>query len=290
MKKTLTTITALIVLVIGIIIFAASVYSIAPKTSAITVRLGRATGVVEDTGLHFHAPFVESVVKIYTGDIPYDIPVSDVITADKKTMIADCYVIWSVSDPVKFYQTLGAVQGRAEERIEAAVFNAVKNTISSMTQDNIIAARGATLTNAITEASNTDISQYGVVVRLAEIKTLDLPDDNKNAVYERMISERNNIAARYTAEGAATAQVIRNDTDRQVAITLADAEAQAAIIEAEGEAEYMRILSDAYNDPDKAEFYAFVRGLDALQVLAETDSTIMLDKDSEFAQILYGMQ
>ena len=289
-KKTGFSILIGLLFIVGLITFCSSVYKVNVNEPAMIVRLGRVKYIESNTGLHFHTPFIESVVKVYTGDMIYDIPASDVITADKKSMIADCYVVWSVSDPVKFYQTLGATQGRAEERIEAAVFNAVKNTISSMTQDNIIASRGSALTDAVTLASNSDISQHGVIVELAEIKTLDLPDDNKNAVYERMISERNNIAASYTAEGNATAQIIRNDTDRQVSITLAEAQAQAAVIRAEGEAEYMSILSDAYNDPDKADFYNFVRGLDSLSVLADGDSTIILDKDSEYAQILYGQR
>lgn len=279
-----------VMLISGLITLLSSIYTVKTNETAIIVRLGKAQESINDTGLHFHAPFIESTTYIYTGDMLYDIPVSDVITADKKTMIADCYVIWSVSDPVKYYQTLGAIQGRGEERVEAAVFNAVKNTISSMTQDNIIASRGSALTDEITTASNSDISQYGIIIELAEIKTLDLPNDNKQAVYERMISERNNIAAGYTAKGEAEAQKIKNNTDKQVSITVANAEAEAAKIEAEGEAEYMRILSNAYNDPDKADFYNFVRSLDSLNTLKNSDSTILLDKDSEYAKILYGIQ
>lgn len=289
MKKFITsTIIGVVVFFVGLILFLSTAYTVRTNETAIIIRLGKAREVISDTGFHFHTPFIEHTVKIYTGDMLFDIPASDVITADKKSMIADDYVIWSVVDPIKYYQTVGATQARAEERIEAAVYNATKNTISSMTQDEIIAARGNTLTTMITEASNSDISQYGIVIELAEIKALDLPDDNKNAVYERMISERNNIAAGYTATGEADACKIKNDTDRQVAITIADAEAEAAKIIAEGEAEYMQILSDAYNDEDKAEFYDFVRGLDSLEALANGDSTIILDKNSEYAQLLYG--
>ena len=274
--------------VFALIVLLSSLYIVKPNQSAIVVRLNKAQEVVSTPGLHIHAPFIDSVVNVYTGDMLYDIPVSDVITADKKSMIADNYVIWRVVDPVKYYQTLGATQARAEERIEAAVYNATKNTISSMTQEAIIAARGTALTDAITLASNTEISQYGIVIELAEIKALDLPEANKAAVYERMISERENIAAGYTAQGAADAQLIINETDREVAVIIADAEAQAAILRAEGEAQYMEILSDAYNDPDKADFYEFIRGLDALEALANNNSTIILDQDSEYAQILYG--
>ena len=287
-NKVLIGVFAGIAVLIGLIVFFSSVYTVHTRESAIVVRLGKAQSIVTDTGLHAHAPFIESTVKVYMGENLYDMPKSDVITSDKKSMIADNYVIWEVTDALKYYQTLGGVKGRAEERVEAAVYNATKNTISSMSQEEIIAARGMTLTNAITSASNSDIAQYGINIKIAEIKALDLPDNNKEAVCNRMISERQNIAAGYTAQGNKEAQLVVNDTDKQVAIIVADAEAKAAIIRAEGEAEYMKILSAAYNDPDKAEFYNYLRGLDALEALAKADSTIILDKDSEYAKILYG--
>ena len=280
----------IILAVAALIMFMSSTYSVSTNHAAIIVRLGKIQRVVTDTGLHLRTPFMEDAIKVYTGDYLYDIPTSDVITSDKKSMIADDYVLWSVTDPTKYYQTLGAVKGRAEERIEAAVYNATKNTISSMTQDAIIAARGNELTRMITTEANSDISQYGLVIELAEIKALDLPDDNKEAVFERMISERNNIAAGYTAQGQADAQKIRNDTDRQVSIITANAEKEAAKLEAEGEAEYMRILSDAYKDEEKADFYSFIRSLDALDSFKSGNKTLILDKESEFAKILYGQE
>lgn len=279
---------AAVVAIVALILIGASTYTVKVNEAAIIIRLGKISAVETQTGIHFHTPFIENVTTVYTGDILYDIPVSDVITSDKKSMIADNYVIWSVDDATKYYQTLGAMRARAEERIEAAVYNAAKNTISSMTQDDIIAARGNTLTSMITNEANSDIRQYGVVIKLAEIKALDLPDDNKEAVYERMISERNNIAAGYAAKGQAEAQKIRNETDKQVSILTANAQKDAAKIEAEGEARYMQILSDAYNDEGKAEFYNYLRGLDSLEALAGKNKTLILDKESEYAKILYG--
>ena len=123
----------------------------------------------------------------------------------------------------------------------------------------------------------------------AEIKSLDLPDDNKSAVYDRMISERQNIAASYTAQGEAEAQKIRNETDKKVTVMVADANKNAEILIAEGEAEYMKILQEAYNTEEKADFYNYIRSLDALKAsLSGKEKTIMLDKDSELAKILYG--
>ena len=255
----------------------------------IVTKFGKIAKIEDAPGLHVKAPFIENTQSIYAGNRIYDIPTSDVITKDKKTMIADDYVIWKVVDPTKYYQTLGAVAARAEERIDAAVYNATKNTISSMTQDEVIAARGEQLTSIITKESNSDISEYGIEIVIAEIKSLDLPEDNKEAVYERMISERQNIAAGYTAQGNADAQVIKNETDKQVAITIADANKKAEELIAEGEAEYMRILSDAYNSEEKAEFYNYLRSLDSLKAsLKGSNKTIILDKSSELAKILYG--
>jgi membrane protease subunit HflC len=157
-----------------------------------------------------------------------------------------------------------------------------------MTQDEVIEARGEQLTNHITEESNADMTGYGITIVQAQIKALDLPDDNKQAVYDRMISERNNIAASYTAEGEAEAQKIHNQTDKQVAIVKAQAEKDAAVLEAEGEAAYMETLSQAYDTEDKADFYSYIRGLDALKASMVGDKTIVLDKNSELAKILTG--
>jgi membrane protease subunit HflC len=130
---------------------------------------------------------------------------------------------------------------------------------------------------------------YGIHVYAVETKKLDLPDSNKEAVYQRMISERNNIAAQYTANGEYQSSLIHNDTDKTVSETLSKADADAEKVKAQGEAEYMKILSDAYNNEDKADFYNYVRSLDALKAsLKGSNKTIILDKDSELAKILSG--
>ena len=148
--------------------------------------------------------------------------------------------------------------------------------------------RVISLSNKILEQLNKDYDpeQYGIEIQMVKIKKLDLPDENKDAVYNRMITERKNIAAAYKAQGESEAQKIRNTTDRETAVMLSEAEATADRLEAEGEAEYMRILSDAYNDPDKAEYYLFVRQLDAAKKRLENgNTTLFLDSDSPLASI-----
>ncbi|MBQ9200043.1 MAG: protease modulator HflC [Lachnospiraceae bacterium] len=290
-KKTTKAILFVILLLFALIVIFNSFYTVQYNSKAIVKRFGKILKIEADAGLHFKLPFIDDIQEVYSGNRVYDIPTSDVITKDKKSMIADDYVIWKVTEPTKYYKTLSAVDARAEERIDAAVYNATKNTISSMTQDEVIAARGAVLTEIITAAANSDMEGYGITIVTAEIKALDLPEDNKAAVYERMISERENIAASYTAQGESDAQIIRNETDKEVAITIADAQKDAEQIIAEGEAEYMRILSEAYNDEEKAEFYNYIRGLDALkESLKGNNNTLILDKDSELVRILYGIE
>lgn len=283
-------------------------------------QFGKVQRVVSSSGLTFKVPFIQSVDTVPKEILLYDLPASDVITSDKKSMIVDSYVLWRVEDPLKFTQTLANSIYNAENRINAIVYNATKNTVSNMTQDEIIKSRDGKMTitvdNAEEEIQSNDLileektevveikslteeimdsigdnyQQYGISILAVEVKKLDLPDDNKQAVYTRMISERENIAAQYTAEGASQAQMIQNTTDKEVSIMLSEANAQAEQLIAEGEAEYMRILSDAYADETRSDFYAFVRSLDAAKesLKGSKEKTLILPADSPIARIFAG--
>jgi len=217
------------------------------------------------------------------------LPVSDVTTADKKMMVADSFVIWEINDPIKYVTAIGGNRANAEGRINNAVYNSLKNVISSMNQEDIISGRDGELALAIKENLGDTLSGYGITIHAVETKRLDLPDENKNSVYNRMISERANIEAGYQANGDLESTKIKNETDKQVRELLSAADKEAKEIIAMGEAEYMKILSEAYNNESKADFYNYVRGLDALKAsLAGENKTIILDKDSELAKILYG--
>lgn len=280
----------LIILVLAIFLGVSSTYSLRENEYGIRLQFNKIVAIDESAGLYFKIPFIQNVRKVPKSIQLYDIRPSDVMTSDKKSMIADMYILWRVVNPTVYYQTLNANVNNAKDRTGITVYNSVKSVISSMTQDEIIEARGEKLTQTITSDANPDIQKYGIEIVQAQLKSLDLPDDNKQAVYERMISERNNIAASYTAEGESKAKKIQNETDKQVAILKAQAEKNSAKLKAEGEAKYMETLQQAYNDKDKAEFYNYIRSLDALKVsLSGTgEKKLMLGKDSELAKILYG--
>lgn len=280
------------ILIVAFAILMSSFVVTKPGEYRVIKQFGRIVNVYENDGssygVNFKIPFIQSEAVISSKMRLSDLPVSDVMTSDKKSMIADCFVMWKIEDPVKFIQKLSGSVQNAESRISSNVYNALKNVISSLSQEEVISGRDGELAQILTERLGTNLEAYGIKVAKIETKMLDLPDENKDAVYNRMISERNNIAASYTAQGEQQAQEIKNDTNEQVTILLAQAEKQAATLVAEGEAEYMKILSEAYNDESKADFYGFVRQLDAVKAtLKNGDNTIVLDKDSPIAELFY---
>lgn len=239
-------------------------------------------------GVSFKIPFIQTEKVISSKLKISDLAASDVMTSDKKSMISDCFVLWKIEDPVKFIQKLSGSEQNAESRISSNVYNALKTVISSLSQEDVISGRDGELANLLTERLGDNLTSYGIKVEKIETKMLDLPDENKTSVYNRMISERNNIAASYTAQGEQQAQEIKNATSEEVTIILAQAQKTADTTIAEGEAEYMRILSSIYNDESKADFYSFVRQLDAVKAtLKNNENTIVLDKDSPIAEIFY---
>ena len=278
-----------VVLAVVILVGLSNCFVVTKQNEYTIIRqFGKVVDIRDSAGISFKLPIVQDTQTLPKTVLLYDLPVSDVITKDKKTMVADSFVLWRIEDPQKFIQTLNSSVSNAESRLSTLVYNSMKNTISGMNQTEVISGRDGHLAEAIIAGVGNGLEQYGIQLIAIETKRLDLPDDNKEAVYQRMISERNNIAAQYTAEGESEAQMIRSETDKEVEIMISQAKAQAEVLEAEGEAEYMRILSDAYSDPDKAEFYNFVRSLDAAKIsLTGKDNILILGPESPLAQIFY---
>ena len=287
-----TKVTLIIVAILAMVILTNSMYTVAENEYACTVRFSKIIGTTETAGLHFKVPFLDSVKYFTKATQLYDIPPSEVLTSDKQNMTVDCYILWSISDPKLFFQTLGST-GVAEDRLDNLTYNELKTVMGTLAQADIINMNDGAERNQIYEGISTNVDskalKYGIHVEDVKIKQFDLPESNLTAVYSRMISERNQMAEKYTADGNYEASIIRNDVDKQVNIIVSNARAEAAKLEAEGEAEYMRLLAEAYNTADKKEFYKFTLALDALkQSLTGEDKTVILDGSSELAKILMG--
>ena len=283
----------LIILLLAAFIGLNSIYTVAENEYACTVRFQKIIDTTGEAGLHFKLPFVDSVKYFTKATQLYDIPPSEVLTSDKQNMTVDCYILWSISDPKLFYQTL-TTTANAEQRLDALTYNELKTAMGKLAQADIINMEEGGKRNKIYEQIAADVDSvasitYGIRVEDVKIKQFDLPESNLQAVYNRMISERRQMAEKYTADGNYEASIIRNDVDKQVNILVSDAKAEAAKLEAEGEAEYMRLLAAAYDTADKKDFYEFTLALDALEASLEGDEkTVILDGNSELAKILMG--
>ncbi len=275
-----------------VILVCSSLYVVREDQYAAVNRFSKIINVEDQPGLHFKVPFVDGVKYFSKAVQLYDIPPSEVYTSDQQNMNVDCYVLWKIADPITFYQRL-ETDAEAEGRLDTMTYTALKNALGSLTQADIINMEDGAKRNEIYEGIAESVAKQakdiGIDVLDVKIKRFDLPESNLNAVYTRMISQRNQMSEKFTADGNLEASIIRNEVDKQVNITISNAEAQAAQLTAEGEAEYMRLLAEAYNTKDKKEFYEFMLALDALKAsLTGNEKTVVLDQNSQLAQILMG--
>lgn len=278
----------LIIAAVLLVLVLSSCFVVRQNEYGVVRQFGAVVDVKARPGLYLKIPFVQSSDKLPNTVLLYDLPVSDLLTADKTSLIADCFAIWRIEEPQRFIETLSGSVENAESRINVNVYNALKVVMSSMTRDEIISGRSGAVVEAIMANIGDSFTRYGIALQAVETKKIDLPDDNKSAVYARMISERNNIAAAYLADGEKQAKEIRNEADKEVEIRVAEAKAQAEILKAEGDAEYMRILSEVYDTEDEADFYSFMIALDALKAsMTGEQKTLILDASSPIAQLFY---
>ena len=281
-----------LLLAVMLIVGSGCFFTVREDQYACTVRFSKIIDTTDQSGLHFKLPFVDTVKYFTKATQLYDIPPSEVLTSDKQNMTVDCYLLWSIGDPKLFYQRLGST-ANAEQRLDALTYNELKTVMGTLAQSDIVNMEDGAKRNEIYSNIASDVDAlaqaYGIRVEDVKIKQFDLPESNLNAVYNRMISERNQMAEKYTADGDYEASIIRNNVDKQVNIMVSDAQAEAAKLEAEGEAEYMRMLAQAYDTQDKKDFYEFTLALDALKKsLTGNEKTVILDKNSDLAQILAG--
>ncbi len=272
-----------IIVIIGIF---NSVYFVNEGEFAIIKRFDKVVDYRDTSGLGIKIPFIDSKSSLTKKLAFYDVSPSDVLTKDKKSMIVDTYAVWRITEPLKFLQTAGNIS-EIERRLEATIYGSLKTTIGALNQIDIIESRTNNSINvAILDNSKVSLTDYGIQLVDVQIKKFDLPSSNKSAVYDRMISERNQIVATYMAEGQEEANKIRNTADKEKEIIVSKAKADSEQLKAEGEREYMKILSTAYNSVERADFYEFIRGLDALKKTMKGDKTIILSEDSKLAQRL----
>lgn len=287
-KQNSRSIMIVVLVVLGALAWFNCSYIVKENEYAYVTRFSKFVTMHNTAGMKFKMPFLDTIETLPKYRMMYDIPPSDVLTSDKKTLVVDNFAVWQIDDPYTFMKTVTRVS-EMQNRIGAVVYNAVKNTLGTMEQTSIINADTGSIdkvNESITHMVNEQLKSYGVSIVSVEIKRLDLPSENEEAVYARMISERNQMTESYKAGGKLEAQKLQNETDKEVQIIKSKAEADAKELEGQGESEYMRIIAEAYSSSDRVEYYNFIRSLEALKTSIKGEKTIILPADSPIVRAL----
>lgn len=269
--------------IVGLIVFFSTVFVVHETEQIVITRMGKPVRTITNPGLAFKMPFMESATIYSTQLLDYDAEADEVITKDKKPLLADTFAKWRIMDPIKFLQTVRTQSG-AQPRLDDIIYSVAREELGSYTFSEIIRSKDLML--RVTEKVNEQAKEYGVEVVDVRIKRADLPEQNQKSVYANMASEREQMAAKYLSEGDKEALKIRSASDRQVKEIIANAYRESQTIVGEGEAEAARIYAEAYKkDP---EFYGFLKALETYRTTFKGETTMMVPANSELARYLLG--
>ena len=278
-----------VAIVVGLVIaYNLFTFTVDETRTAVVLRFGEIVRIVEDPGLHFKIPFIQSVTYLEDRILNYDIQPQEVLTSDQKRMLVDNYAIWRIADPQLFLERTGGRLVGGQTKIDEIVYSDLRNILAKHTLDEIVSEKRAEYLREVTELSRAKLLEgFGIMLIDVRIKRADLPNEIEQAVFSRMRSERERIAAQLRAEGEEQAKQIRSTADKDVEIIVAEANKSAEKVRGEGDAEALAIYADAYNrDP---EFYRFWRTLESYKSALATDTRIILSTDSDYLEFLEGM-
>lgn len=253
-------------------------------------QFGEVVRIEAEPGLSYKIPFIQTVSSLPKYQMVYDIPPAEINTKDKKRMLADHYAVWRIENPQKMIANARTFQ-QAEAIMGELIFAGIRAELGQLDFEEIInedvSSRGSfneLVLDRVNEAL--ERNEYGIVLTDIQMKRTDLPKENEEAVYRRMISERHSTAQEYLSQGDAEANRIRANTDREVQEMIAKATADANEIIGEGEAQAAKIYNESFGrDPD---FYELYRTLQSYEKTIDDETVIVLPSDSPYARILMG--
>ena len=269
-----------VVVVAALIVGYSSLFTVYQTQQALVVRLGEPRPPVPDPGLHVKAPFIDSVVYIDRRILDLEAPPQEVIASDQKRLVVDAFARYRIKDPLRFYQTLGSING-ANSQLSILLNSALRRVLGEVTFTHVVRDQRADLMARIRELVDREATAFGIEVVDVRIRRADLPEQNSQAVYQRMQTERQREAAEFRAQGAQRAQEIRSRADREVTVLVAEATSKSEQIRGEGDATRNQIFADAFNQD--RDFFAFYRSMQAYeQGLKHNDTRMLLKPDSNF--------
>ncbi|HEY5380119.1 MAG TPA: protease modulator HflC [Pseudolabrys sp.] len=269
------------ILVVAVLIVAyASLFEVYQTQQTLVVRLGQVVHVVNEPGLHVKVPFIDAVIPIDKRILDLEAPSQEVIASDQKRLVVDAFARYRITDPLRFFQTLGS-KTSADSQLAILLNSALRRVLGEATFIQVVRDERAGLMARIRDLINHEAAGYGIEVVDARIRRADLPDQNSQAVYQRMQTARQREAAEYRAQGSQQAQEIRSKADREVTVLVADATSKSEQIRGQGDATRNEIFAKAYNqDPD---FFNFYRSMQAYENgLKANDTRLVLKPDSNF--------
>ena len=269
-----------VLLLIAAIVGYSALFTVYQTQQALVVRLGKVVRVVNEPGLHVKVPFIDSVIDIDKRILDLEAPAQEIIASDQKRLVVDAFARYRIHDPLRFYQTLGS-KAAANSQLNILLNSTLRRVLGEVTFIQVVRDERAELMARIRDLIDHEAANYGIEVVDARIRRADLPEQNSQAVYQRMQTERQREAAEYRAQGSQKSQEIRAKADRDVTVLLADATSQAEQIRGQGDSERNRIFADAYNrDPG---FFSFYRSMQAYEKsMQHGDTRLVLRPDSDF--------
>jgi len=280
MKTGVSGVVALLVLLAVIVIGYSSLFTVRETEQVLLVRLGEPVRVVTDPGLHFKAPFVDTVISLDKRILDLENPAQEVIASDQKRLVVDAFARYRIKDALRFYQSIGSIQA-ANVQLATLLNSALRRVLGEATFIQVVRDERDALMGKIRAQLDREAQGYGISVADVRIRRADLPEQNSQAVYDRMKSERQREAAEFRAQGGQKAQEIRSKADREATVIIADANSQAEQIRGQGDGERNRLFAESYGQ-DPA-FFAFYRSMTAYENgLKKDDTRYLLRPDSDF--------
>jgi membrane protease subunit HflC len=271
---------ALVLAVIAAIVGYSAIFTVYQTRQALVVRLGQPIRVVNEAGLHFKMPFIDNVIYVDKRILDLENPAQEVIASDQKRLVVDAFARYQIVDPLRFFQAVGTVQG-ANAQLSQLLNSALRRVLGESSFQALVRDDRSALMGRIREQLDREAERYGINVVDVRIRRADLPEQNSQAVYQRMQTERQREAAEFRAQGSQRGQEIRSRADRDVTVLIADATSKAEQVRGEGDATRNRIFAEAFNRD--ADFFSFYRSMQAYEAgLKHTDTRMVLKPDSDF--------
>jgi membrane protease subunit HflC len=270
----------LVLLLAAAVLGYSSLFTVYQTQQVLVVRLGQPVRVVTEPGLNFKAPLIDSVIGIDKRILDLENPAQEVIASDQKRLVVDAFARYRIDKPLRFYQTVQTIQG-ANSQLSILLNAALRRVLGEATLTHVVRDERAALMARVREQLDKEAQVYGIQVVDVRIRRADLPDQNSQAVYQRMQTERQREAAEFRAQGSQKSQEIRSKADRDVTVLVAEATSKAEQLRGDGDAERNRIFADAFGKD--LDFFGFYRSMQAYEAsLRSNDTRLVLQPDSEF--------